>query len=51
MGFGEDVGGVLEDGKESGAIEGPLRRGEVGAGDVAAAAVDDYARFDGVGFL
>ena len=43
--------GVLEDGEKGGAVEGPLGGGEVGAGDVAAAAVDYYAWFDAVGFF
>ena len=51
MGFGEGLGGVLEDGVQGGAVEGPLGMREVGAGDVAAAAVDDYARFDGLGLF
>lgn len=51
MGFGEGLGGVLEDGEEGGAVEGPLGSGEVGPGYVAAAAVDDYSGFDGEGFF
>lgn len=50
MGLGEGVGGVLEDGEQGGAVESPLGGGEVGACYVAAAAVDDYAWFDGSGF-
>lgn len=49
VGFGEGLGGGLEDGEQGGAVEGPLGEGQVGPGYVAAAAVDDYSGFDGVG--
>ena len=51
VGFGEGLGRVLKEGEEGGPVGGPLGCGEVGACYIAAAAVDDYAWFDGNGFF